>query len=241
MTSLTTYQQSRSVTRPLRWLGRSLTAMPDFQLYTAGSAGREKVENYVADQFSAIYNAKISSFMPYLITMNCEGGISATAGMRPADQQPLFLEQYLGQPIEQALSEQSTTPVSRQHIVEIGNLAATRRGSSQLLFLLLTGLLDHTQFEWIVFTGNQQIAKSLQRLGVELHNLGDADPEQLSLDKKSDWGSYYQSNPHVFCANIAQGKGAMDSSRMCGAIFDLYAESIDSLALNLNSRVHWDA
>lgn len=241
MTRLSTYLQSSLEKRPLRWLGRSLTAMPDFQLYTAGSPGREKVENYIGDQFNAIYNAKISSFMPYLITMNCAGGISATAGMRPADQQALFLEQYLGQPIEQVLLEHTTTPMSRHHIVEIGNLAATRRGSSQLLFLVLTGLLHSTHFKWIVFTGNQQIAKSLQRLGVELHSLADADSELLSLDKKSDWGSYYQSNPHVFCATIAQGKGAMDSNRMCSAIFDRYAENIDSLALNLNSRVHWDA
>ena len=241
MTSLTTYQQANPLTPSLRWLSRSLTAMPDFQLYTVGSAERNRVENYISNQFSAIYSAKISSFMPYLVTMNCEGGISATAGIRPADQQALFLEQYLGQSIEQSLSAQTGAAVKRQHIVEIGNLAATRRGSSQLLFLLLTGLLHSTFFEWIVFTGNQQIAKSLQRLGVDLHNLGDADPEQLSIDTKSNWGSYYQSNPHVFCATIAQGKGAMDSNRMCSAIFDRYAENIDSLALNLNSRVHWDA
>jgi len=237
MTSLTTYQQANPLTPSLRWLGRSLTAIPDFQLYTTGSAERNSVENYISNQFSTVYSATISSFMPYLVTMNCEGGISATAGIRPADQHSLFLEQYLGQPIEKSLSAKIGTAVKRQHIVEIGNLAATRRGSSQLLFLLLTGLLHSTPFEWIVFTGNQQIAKSLQRLGVNLHNLGDADPEQLSIDKQSDWGSYYQSNPHVFCANIAQGKEAMNSSRMCSVIFDTYKESIDSLALNLNSRV----
>ena len=237
MTSATTYQQSNSPASSLRWLGRSLTSAPDFQLHTVNSLERDKVETYIRDQFRLIYNAKISNFMPYLITMNCEDGISATAGMRPADQQPLFLEQYLPQTVEQRIATLTNAPTSRRHIVEIGNLAATRRGSSQLLFLILTGLLDRTQFEWIVFTGNHLIAKSLQRLGIELHNLGDADPDQLSLDKKSDWGSYYQSNPHVFSANIAQGKRAMDSSRMFGAIFDVYAETINSLALTINSRV----
>jgi len=241
MTSITNYQQFRPLAEPMRWLSRSLASMPDFQLYTAGSVSRKTVEDYIRDQFSVIYEAKISSFMPYLITMNCEGAISATAGMRPADQQPLFLEQYLEQPIEQSLSIQTRTTISRHHIVEIGNLAATRRGSSQLLFLILTGLLAQTQFKWIVFTGNQQIAKSLQRLGVDLHNLGNADPDQLSLNRQSDWGSYYQGNPHVFCANIGQGKNAMDSSLKCSAIFDLHEKSIASLALNFNSRVHRDA
>jgi len=237
MTRATTYQQPNSPASSLLWLGRSLTSAPDFQLHTVNSLERDKVETYIRDQFRLIYNAKISNFMPYLITMNCEDGISATAGMRPADQQPLFLEQYLPQTVEQRIATLTNAPTSRRHIVEIGNLAATRRGSSQLLFLILTGLLNCTQFEWIVFTGNSLVAKSLQRLGIELHNLGDADPDHLAHEKISDWGSYYQGNPHVFAANIAQGKHAMDSSRMVSPIFDLYAETIERLAKTINSRV----
>ena len=51
MTSLTTYQQANPLTPSLRWLGRSLTAIPDFQLYTTGSAERNSVENYIGNQW----------------------------------------------------------------------------------------------------------------------------------------------------------------------------------------------
>lgn len=233
----------------MRWFSQSLAALPEFQLYTSDSNGRDQVEAYIANQFETVYDAKISSFMPFLITMNCLNEVSATAGMRPAGSAPLFLEQYLAQPVEQSIAALSGNPdqrkntaertitVERKNIIEIGNLAATRRGSSQLLFLILTGLLHHTQFEWIVFTGNNQVARSLQRLGVELHNLGDADPEQLTVNSKSDWGSYYQGNPHVFSANIPQGKLAMDNSKLFGAVFKAYQSTINSLALSVNSRV----
>jgi len=228
---------ANSLTGSMRWFGRSMAALPEFQLYTSDSDGRGQVEAYIANQFQAVYDAKISSFMPFLITMNCLNEVSATAGMRPAGCAPLFLEQYLAQPVEQSIATLSGSPVQRKNVVEIGNLAATRRGSSQLLFLILTGLLHHTQFEWIVFTGNNQVARSLQRLGVELHNLGDADPEQLTVNSKSDWGSYYQGNPHVFSANIPQGKLAMDNSKLFGAVFKAYQSTINSLALSVNSRV----
>ncbi len=245
MTDLTAFPQQHtfettvenSLAGSMRWFSRSLTSLPEFQLYTSDSNGRDQVEAYIANQFETVYDAKISSFMPFLITMNCLNEVSATAGMRPARSAPLFLEQYLAQPVEQSIAELSGSPVQRKNIVEIGNLAATRRGSSQLLFLILTGLLHHTQFEWIVFTGNNQVARSLQRLGVELHNLGDADPEQLTVNSKSDWGSYYQGNPHVFSANIPQGKLAMDNSKLFGAVFKAYQSTIDSLALSVNSRV----
>ena len=245
MTDATSFPQQHSIeapsvnrlTSPLRWLGRSLTSAPEFQLFRATSPDRDKVENYIAKQFHAVYSAKISNFMPFLLTMNCFDEISATAGMRPATAEPLFLEQYLAQPVEQRITDLLDTSVERQQIVEIGNLAATRRGSSQLLFLLLTGLLYQTQFQWIVFTGNNQVARSLQRLGIELHNLGDADPEQLTTDNQSDWGSYYQGNPHVFCANIPQGKLAMDNSKTFSAAFQSYQATINSLALSVNRDI----
>ena len=78
-------------------------------------------------------------------------------------------DQDLDSPIETLLSQKQEKEVSRAHIVETGNLAAAR-GSSPLLFLLLTEVLYRANFRWITFTATAQVNSLLQRLGMRPDN-----------------------------------------------------------------------
>ena len=83
-------------------------------------------EAFVADKFQAAWQSRVTSFMPWLLSMHCLGSCSAVAGIRKAAWERLFLERYLDESIEAGLREATGTAIKRSAIVEIGNLADPR-------------------------------------------------------------------------------------------------------------------
>ena len=125
-----------------RRLARLLNPAPAFQAHLPGGAERARVEQYIAARFREVHGANIHDFMPVLLTMGCHGRTTAATGVRAATRQPLFLEQYLSGPVEQSLGAAVGTAIPRARIAEIGNLVATQGGSSYLLFMVLTAILE---------------------------------------------------------------------------------------------------
>ena len=85
-------------------LRRVLTPKPYFMLTRVNEEGRSCVEAFVAGKFQHTWQARVSSFMPWLLSMHCVGHCSAVAGIRSAAKEHLFLERYLDQSIDDALS-----------------------------------------------------------------------------------------------------------------------------------------
>jgi len=132
--------------RPALGLQRLLTPGPSLDLHDQYSAGRETIEDYIGQQFNAIHGANIRDFMPLFLSMSCCSKPITALGVRPAEDRDLFLEQYLPRPIETFVSKVAGEFISRNKITEIGNLVATQRGGSQLLFLMLSAVLQRTHF-----------------------------------------------------------------------------------------------
>ena len=166
-----------------------------------GSPRRAEAENYIADIFRSHYKAEVSSFSPNLMLVESGDRIAAAAGWRCAADEPLFLETYLDTPIEQAISKLAGRPVERSKIVEVGNLAADRRGGSIDVILTLAAHLDRLGFEWVVFTATNDLISIFRRLGLPPLALAPADPERLG-DEATAWGSYYSTNPIVVAGRI---------------------------------------
>jgi len=171
-----------------RRLARLLNPAPAFLAHLPGDSERARVEEYIAAKFQAVHGATIHDFMPVLLTMGCHGKITSATGIRAAAVQPLFLEQYLAQPIESTLGGLAGQPVRRDNIAEIGNLVATQGGSSYLLFMVLTAVLEQAGFEWVVFTATPQVQKVLAYLGLPVHELCEADPARLTESSVLEWG-----------------------------------------------------
>lgn len=175
-------------------------------------AERATVEGFIQDRFAAVHHADIQHFMPELLALrDRQGQLSAAVGARTGRAGPLFVEQYLHNPVEQVIALLAGDTVARRNIVEVGNLAARNAGSARLIIVAMTWLLARHGLEWVVFTGAATLINSFQRLGLEPLLLCEADPEKLGVDKHA-WGSYYAQRPHVFAGNIRFGLEQLETS-----------------------------
>lgn len=159
------------------------------------AAGRTEVEALIAREFQRKHQAEIRYFLPQLLTLRCTGTLTAAVGLQAATQGPLFLEQYLSQPIEQLLSKQSGQEVKRGQILEIGNLVSARAGSSLLLMVALSELIAGSRFRWVTFTATDEVQSLLSKLHYQPMLLATASADKLQ--QPQSWGAYYQKHPQV--------------------------------------------
>ncbi len=227
------HEQSSKISSPAG-LTRLLTPGPTLSLHDKSTPDRADIESYIAQQFHKVHGAHIHDFMPILLDIDCCRTPIAALGIRPAGDQDLFLEQYLPRNIESFVSQTAGYSVSRQHITEIGNLVATQRGGSQLLFLILTALLQQSQFDWVVFTATPLVDRMMTRMGMKLHQLYDADPALLTNSHISEWGSYYDSQPKVVTVNVAAAMASLCQRKAYKNIITLYQNRVAELALTLD-------
>jgi len=222
--------------RPVLGLQRLLTPGPSLDLHDKGSAGRATIEGYIGQQFNAIHGANIRDFMPLFLSMSCRSKPITALGIRPAEDRDLFLEQYLPRSIETFVGKVAGEFVNRSKITEIGNLVATQRGGSQLLFLILSAVLQKTHFEWVVFTATPQVHKTMTRMGMQLHELYDADPGLLKNSHISEWGSYYDSCPKVVTVNVEAVMNNLCQRKTYANVISLYQSRIKELASTLDQQ-----
>jgi hypothetical protein len=229
MSLVDTFVNENLDARAARRLARLLNPAPAFLAHRPGSPDRPAVERYIAEQFRAVHAATIHDFMPVLLTMGCHGKIAAATGVRAAAQ-PLFLEQYLAQPVESALRPLAGRAVERRRVAEIGNLVATQGGSSYLLFMVLTAVLQQAGFEWVVFTATPQVRKALRCLGLPTHALCDADPSRLTQSNAAEWGRYYRTKPKVVAGRVADAMDVLTQRKLYASVLSLFRNPISELA-----------
>lgn len=188
-----------------RLLGR-LRAKPTLvSIVPAFSRDRADVERFIVDVYAKAYGARMSVRYPVLMSVRDEGGrILAATGFRPAADELLFLEQYLSAPIDQVLK----TP--RSQIVEVGNLASDGGGASLYLFAALAAYLNYRNFTQAVVTSTDFLEARFQQLGLRPKRHAKADPSLL-LTAGENWGTYYDTQPHVISGSVAQGYKRLQS------------------------------
>lgn len=179
-----------------------------------GHTDRKLVERFIHDRFGIEYNADIRHFMPNLLRLTTDGGeLIAAAGYRPASDHKLFLETYLGEPVEHVLSRVYGQIIPRDSIVEVGNLADAYPGAGRAAITALTAYLSGMGYQWVVFTGVKKLRNGFRRLGIETVQIGDADVSKLKSEELKLWGRYYQSGPLVMAGNIMKGYWALRFAR----------------------------
>ncbi len=164
----------------------------------AGSLGRAEIESFVGDLFVRKHDATVTSFMPTLLSFrDAAGALRGAVGLRNAGDHPLYLEQYLDQPVESAVASATRRPVHRRQVVEVGNLAGVNcRTAVRMVALLPAYLLAH-DYQWIVFTATSAVREILLGFGAPLIELARADSTRVALGSDR-WGRYYETDPRVF-------------------------------------------
>lgn len=172
------------------------------RLHLPGDAGRAEVERFIAAVYRARHGADVRHFAHTLVSLRDEAGeLVAAAGYRAADEAPLFLERYLGVPVETRLADAARVAPARSSIVEVGHLAARRAGEGRRLVLLLGPHLAARGYQWVVSTLTEELRHLFLRLGIAPLALGVADPAVLG-EEAARWGSYYDHRPVVLAGQI---------------------------------------
>lgn len=163
---------------------------------------RLRVEAYLEAAYASAFNGMIRRHYPTLMSVqDGQGRIHAAVGFRFAAQDPLFLEQYLDEPVEAAIARKLGGPVARGGVAEIGNLGSGSAGASMFLFLALARHLDQNGCTHAVATATRQLRRSFGRVGFETQVLTRAEPARLG-EAAAEWGVYYERDPEVLAGAI---------------------------------------
>ena len=166
---------------------------------------RQSIERFIADNYARAYGARIAHFAEQLVGLpDAASGWSAAVGYTLAARTPLFVEQYLDQPIEDAIAACLGAEIERSQVVEVGNLAARTPGAARQVILAMAALLHRLGRTWVVFTSTRSLLNSFARMRIEPIVLASADPTRLP-DGGRSWGTYYATGPLVMTANIPLG------------------------------------
>ena len=188
---------------PVAWRPAPRDRRPGLAVVPADHAQRGEVEGFIQAVYAARYGARVPGFMPSLVALrDADGELVAAAGYRCAGDEALFLERYLGGPVERRLPQDGSMPPARGGIVEVGHLASARAGQGRRLILQLGPHLAAQGFDWVVSTTTQELRHLFARLGIEPLVLGVGDPALLGAEAAA-WGSYYDHRPLVLAGRIA--------------------------------------
>lgn len=174
-----------------------------------GEPGREELEQFIHARFACAHHADVQHYLPELLGLHdSHGRLMAAVGIRLASTGATFIERYLDEPLEMAVTRVAGSPVNRAQLVEVGNLAALSAGSARIMIIAVTWLLAARGLQWVAFTGAATLVNSFHRLGLVPTALAMADPGRLNGDA-GKWGSYYAQHPQVFVGNIGYGHAAL--------------------------------
>ncbi len=192
------------INNPIQQLARDKTQFLTL-LHNSKDTNSSAAKNFIKSEFSSHYNANITEFMPYLVSIiNKSKKVRAVVGYRGAFNSDLFLEQYLDRPLNAYISDYCGVEIPRDQIVEVGNLACAANGYARLVIVRLTEILYQSGFRWVGFTATRGLLNSFIRLGLTPHAIAPADVTRLQ-NTANNWGNYYDNNPQVMFGSIEWG------------------------------------
>lgn len=161
----------------------------------------------ISKRYHEVFGAQLSpGFASYMVCAT-NNETSAALGYRRAGAHPLFLETYLDEPVETAVSRTYGRTIAREAVIEIGNFASDNAMAMVALWGSAANDLAGSG-EVAVATLTLPLRRMFARIGVPIVELAPARPERLG-EGAADWGSYYETDPRVCAGLIAEGQDAI--------------------------------
>ncbi|MCW8870190.1 MAG: thermostable hemolysin [Proteobacteria bacterium] len=175
---------------------------------------RQTIEQFIQQQYKQHFDAEIHHFFPVLISVyrSSNDALIGTVGIRYADHDDLFSEQYLTQPVEQLLKAQTGETIERSSVIELGHFALAHRRFLVPVVRAIAQFIGQLQVDWTVYTLSQPMVKAVNRLNIPTQFLGFACAEQLR-DQDNQWGQYYRLKPAVYCSHTTTAIEAIQHGR----------------------------
>jgi len=167
----------------------------------------DPIPSLIGERYGKVHHAIPGRcFDDFMSRTNRLGG-GAALGFRRAGAQPLFLEQYLDEAIEVAVSRAMGGCVARENIIEIGNLASDN-GRSMIALWGQAANDFGSHCEYAVATLTAPVRAMFARIGLPITQLAQAAPAALG-EAADAWGRYYDLDPCVCAGQIAAGQRAL--------------------------------
>ncbi|HHQ4642017.1 TPA: thermostable hemolysin [Aeromonas veronii] len=196
------------------------------------------LQTYIQAAYTREFNARIPHFLPCLLGLyRADGTLVGACGLNHASEGPLYLEQYLEQPIEAAIRTQLGVYPARLRIIEVGNLACSEPGSARLMFAALCRLLCDNALDYVVFTGTARLRNSFARLQLNPVELALAEAHQVGADADA-WGEYYRCQPKVMVGDINQGREVLAQSSLLLTLLAPMPTLFSAASENHNTQPH---
>ncbi|MGY0218362.1 thermostable hemolysin [Endozoicomonadaceae bacterium StTr2] len=209
-----------------------------FGLSLQGDNDRQLLETLIYHNFMQYHQARIFRFMPVMIAAWKNDQPVAVAGLDMAcgfaeERSGLFTETYLDIPAEQAIAREAARPVSRNQVIEIGNLASGNKEACRLLFVMLAELLYLAGFRWVICTVTPVVERQLRMMKFEPMLLGYADGSRLG-EQQQNWGNYYDSSPRIIAGSLGSASQHVHSSPVFSNSLLGYQQELNRMVLQLN-------
>ena len=157
---------------------------------------RADVENHIRAAYQNKYDAVIHEFPHMLLAMiDGERTISCACGVRFAST-GFFSTSYLEDDASKMISKAFQHNFTKDDILEVTTLASKRTGHAVKLVQQVVYLARQLHKPIGLFTTTQKLKKILERAGLRLVQLADADA--MKIKNAKDWGRYYEEQPAVF-------------------------------------------
>lgn len=174
----------------------------EFHSFEQQNTGRVAIEKRISATYQQEFDAKLAHFMPMLVSANIPGQASHISfGLSAAGEQTLFLENYLTEPVEQALSSVANTEIDRASIVEVGNLAFTSTGNLRSDLAAIAYHCYELGYQYAVCTATRLLRLALAKTGMTPLYLGRARLVDAPQDG-TRWGKYYDASPQIIGGNL---------------------------------------
>ena len=166
------------------------------------AAARQLIER----RYAIVHGAVPAADYPHFCVVDPGGdeGPKAALGYRLASDERLFLEDYLDQPVERAVSRLFGQAIARDRVVEIGAHASDRSRATVALWARTARHLDGVA-DVAVAVLTAPLRSMFQRLGIEILEICPADPSRLP-GGGAGWGHYYDLQPRVCAGLIAPAR-----------------------------------
>lgn len=205
----------------------------DLQVYANGDINRKAVEKFIQAGFAKTYKANVTISMPWLLAVQ-NAKYKAALGIRSAIE-PLFVEQYLPAPIEQVLAQHiGVSNIQRNTIAEIGHLYSNGQRFTLPLLLVTAVSLFCSNYQYMVFSGTEQVLKLITKTGVNCSIITDAKKSLLKASQ-DNWGSYYDTHPKVVYIALSEVIALINNHPQYSKLFDTLKDKIAKTTTQLGS------
>jgi hypothetical protein len=173
------------------------------ELVTPASSRRKEVEEFVKASYKEHFSANLNSFFPLILTViNIDDDlIMGALGIRYADEDLLFSENYLPESIEDSIFFHEKGVINRSKIIELGNFVVNSKEDIKFVLPAVSKFIKSLDVNWAVYTLTRPIKSYFNKFGIELNFLHDANAKAVN-GAATDWGKYYQFNPAVYYSSV---------------------------------------